>query len=125
MRGRRGANIINISSVAAFRVDIMMGLYEASKACVNTLTKVQAKELAPLGIRVNAIAPGPVDTPGLFSGLGGGATGERKREEVSSLVPFGRIGTPGEIARLALFLASPESDFISGSITTIDGAVGY
>lgn len=125
-----GANIIHISSIAGTRHDPGLGIYEASKAAVNSLTKVMAKELASEKIRVNAIAPGPIDTR-LYSGspfgpdLGTDDDLHRRLEELKASVPFGRAGTPDEVARLAVFLASPESDFISGSITSIDGAMGY
>ncbi|CAN5338326.1 beta-ketoacyl-ACP reductase [soil metagenome] len=125
MKGRAGANVIHISSIGAVRADTGLGLYEASKAAVNCLTKVMAKELAKDRIRVNAIAPGPTDTQ-FFSGSFLGDDVERKQSpESSDAVPFGRVGLPDEIARLAIYLASPESDLISGSITSIDGAVGY
>lgn len=125
MSGRPGANIINISSIAGTRFDPGMGLYEASKSAVNTITKVMAKELAPVGIRVNAIAPGPTQTPGLYAGQEDPAEQEVARQRMVSAVPFGRLGEPRDIARLAIFLASPEADFISGSVTSIDGAMGY
>ncbi|MEQ8819566.1 MAG: SDR family NAD(P)-dependent oxidoreductase [Sumerlaeia bacterium] len=123
MQGRSGANIINISSIAGTRFDPGMGAFEASKAAVNTFTKVQAKELAP--IRVNAIAPGPTDTKGLFEPLATDKDREEARQSMQQMVPFGRLGAPEEVARLAIFLASPEADFISGSITSIDGGMGY
>ncbi len=125
MRGRPNANIIHISSIAGTRFDAGLGLFEASKAAVNSITKVMAKELARERIRVNAIAPGPTDT-GLFHGSIFGDEVERSHyQDLVSSVPFGRMGSPEEVARLAVFLASPESDFISGSITSIDGAMGY
>jgi NAD(P)-dependent dehydrogenase (short-subunit alcohol dehydrogenase family) len=129
LTGQPNANIIHLSSIAGTRFDPGIGLYEASKAAVNSLTKVMAKELAPHKIRVNAIAPGPVDTK-LFSGDPLGTDVEKRESGTTAIhlsepVPFGRLGTPEEVARLALFLASPESDFISGSITSIDGAMGY
>lgn len=125
MQGRPGANIINLSSIAGTRHDPNLGIYEASKAAVNTLTKVLAKELAPMGIRVNAIAPGPVDTEGLAGDVRDSGEVAVVKAEMSTMVPFGRLGRSEEIARLAAFLASPESDFISGSITSIDGGMGY
>ncbi|MBI1290903.1 glucose 1-dehydrogenase [bacterium] len=125
MLSRPNANIIHISSNGATRTDTGVGVFEASKAAVNTITKVMAKELAPQKIRVNAIAPGPIDT-GIYRGSALGDDLEKqRREELVSSVPFGRMGSPEEVARLAVFLASPESDFISGSITSIDGAMGY
>lgn len=125
MQGRKGANVINISSIAGTRTDPGMGVYEASKAAVNTLTKVMAKELASLGIRVNAIAPGPTATPALYEGRDDPEAQEQARRDFATAVPFGRIAEPEEVARLAIFLASGEADFISGSITSIDGAMGY
>lgn len=126
MRHRANANIINISSIAASRSEPGIGVYQASKAAVNSLTRVMAKELASAKIRVNAIAPGPVDTE-LYSGsvLGDDLEVERRRTLAANAVPFGRLGTPEEVARLAVFLASPESDFISGSVHSIDGGMGY
>jgi 3-oxoacyl-[acyl-carrier protein] reductase len=126
LRGRKAPNIINISSIAGTRTDPGLGLFQASKAAVNSLTKVLARELAKDRIRVNAIAPGPTDTE-FFKGSVFGddmETSEHVERFVNS-VPFGRLGTPEEVARLAVFFASPESDFISGSITSIDGAMGY
>lgn len=126
LRGSENANIIHVSSIAGTRSDPGLGIFEASKAAVNSLTKVMAKELAKEKIRVNAIAPGPVDTPLYHGSVFGDDIGiGRRYDELISAVPFGRIGTPMEVARLAVFLASPESDFISGSITSIDGAMGY
>jgi NAD(P)-dependent dehydrogenase (short-subunit alcohol dehydrogenase family) len=125
MKDRSNANIIHISSIAGSRSDAGLGIYQASKAAVNTLTKVMAKELAQDKIRVNAIAPGPIDTE-LFKGSVFGDEMEADNGETRSAIGlFGRMGSPKEVARLALFLASPESDFISGSITSIDGAMGY
>lgn len=127
LRKSQFPNIINISSIAGSRSDPALGVYEASKAAVNSLTKVMARELAKEKIRVNAIAPGPVDTE-LYTGSILGDDLEKatmRRGELEQSVPFGRLGAPEEVARLALFLASPESDFISGSVTSIDGAMGY
>ncbi|MCB2156349.1 SDR family oxidoreductase [bacterium] len=123
-KSERGT-IINISSVAGSRADMDMGIYEATKAAVNTMTRVLAKELADIGVRVNAIAPGPTDTPSLYHGTKDPEEREQTRNAMSSMVPFGRLASPEEVARLAVFLASPEADFISGSITNIDGGMGY
>lgn len=126
MKDQPNSNIIHFSSTTGTQIQMSLGVYEASKAAVNTLTKVMSKELAEFHIRVNAIAPGPVDTE-LYRGSVYGDDMEDipdRRQELASTFPFGRFGTADEVARLALFLALPESDFMSGSITAIDGAMG-
>ena len=114
-------SIVNISSV-----DGLVGMagsvsYVASKFAVRGMTKVAALELGPRGIRVNSIHPGGVDTPmirdlqiGDITLDGTGAMGR---------VPLGRIGTPEDVARLALFLASDDSSYCTGSEFTIDGGL--
>ncbi len=127
MKGRTNANIIHLSSAAGLRSEVGLGVYEASKAAVNTLTKVMAKELSKEKIRVNAIAPGPVNTELYKGSVYGDDERPSSKDEikVDDVLPFGRLGTPDEVAKLALFLASPESDFMSGTITPIEGSVGY
>ncbi len=127
MKDRPNSNMIHLSSTAGTLFETGLGVYEAAKSAVNTLTRVMAKELAEFRIRVNAIAPGPIDTELYHGSVFGDDLEERisKCKEGAPSLPFGRLGTPGEVARLAMFLASKESDFISGSITTIDGAMGY
>jgi len=122
------ASVINISSPAATQNEPGMGAYEAAKSAVNTMTKVMAKELSERKIRVNGIAPGPIETKLFHGSAFGEDLDERTPTDYDAdpnAVPFGRAGLPNEVARLAMFLTSPESDFISGSITTIDGALGY
>lgn len=114
-------SIVNVSSI-----DGLVGMagsvsYVASKFAVRGMTKVAALELGPRGIRVNSIHPGGVDTPmirdlkiGDITVDGTGAMGR---------VPLGRIGTPEDVARLALFLASDESSYCTGSEFTIDGGL--
>jgi len=106
--------IVNLSSGASVSGRAGGAHYCTSKAAINMLTKVMAIELTPLGITVNAIAPGLIEVP----------DADLTREYVDAIVtgiPARRIGQPSDIARAALFVASPDSDFISGSIFFVDG----
>lgn len=105
--------IINFASVDAFTVSPGQLLYGASKAAVVMLTKELALELAPKGIRVNAIAPGWVDTPGNAS------TG--RMAEAAASIPLGRVARPSEIARWVLHLGGPEAGFMTGETVVLSG----
>ena len=118
----RGA-IVNISSVDGLRGCNGLSVYTASKWAIRGLSKTQAMELGPRGIRVNSLHPGGVDTPmGNPAGLSGDALqADYKR------VPLQRIGNPEEIARATAFLASDAASYISGAELAVDGgwAAGY
>ena len=106
--------IINVSSGASISGRPGGAHYCASKAAINMLTKVMAIELTPHGITVNAVAPGLIEVP----------DADLNEDYVNAIVagiPAGRIGQPDDIARAVLFLASPDSDFISGSVMYVDG----
>lgn len=109
----RGAAVVNFASVDAFTVSPGQLLYGASKAAVVMLTKELALELAPAGIRVNAIAPGWVDTPG------NAATG--RMAMASQSVPLGRVAAPHEIARWVEILASEDCAFMTGETIVLSG----
>jgi NAD(P)-dependent dehydrogenase (short-subunit alcohol dehydrogenase family) len=95
--------------------------YAATKAALRAIVRVAATELASRKVRVNAISPGPIDTPILGkSGLPAEAIADF-RSGVASRVPLARLGTPDEVASAAVFLASDESSFISGSEIAVDG----
>jgi NAD(P)-dependent dehydrogenase (short-subunit alcohol dehydrogenase family) len=114
--GIRGT-IINLASGAARRTRPGMVTYSITKAGVWMLTRGLALELAPYGIRVNAIGPGIVASPmtaRIYGSLGG-------VEERKDAIPLGRVGQPIDIANTALFLASDESSFYTGSILHPDG----
>lgn len=110
-------NIINISSVGGYKPDPMMGIYSITKAGVFSLTKGLAKELAPHNIRVNAIAPGLVNTK--FSELL--VTTKEIVETALAGTPLGRYAEAGEIAPAALYLASDASSFVTGTVLNVDG----
>ena len=111
---RQGSAIVNFASVDGFVVSPGQLVYGASKAAVIMLTKAAALELAPRRIRVNAIAPGWVDTPG------NAATG--RMEAAAASIPLGRVARPSEIARWVWILAgSDASDFMTGETVTLSG----
>lgn len=117
MKQRGGGSIINISSIASDTPDPGLGLYSVSKAALNMLTKVTAKEWAPDNVRVNAICPGLIKTK--FSQALWQDENILKR--FMKMVPMGRMGTVDEIAGLALFLASDASGYCTGGIYMADG----
>jgi len=125
LRAAGGGSIVNQSSVAALVGIPGLAAYSAAKGAVLSLTRALAAELAPERIRVNAICAGTVDTPMvrpllLARGEGDVALGAKL---TADRYPIGRIGTPDEIARAALFLASEESSFVTGAVLTADGGM--
>jgi 3alpha(or 20beta)-hydroxysteroid dehydrogenase len=120
--GQAGA-IVNTSSVAGLRGYRMRTPYSASKHAVVGLTKVAALEGAAHGIRVNAVCPGPIETPFIASVARewGGGDIEKGRAEMSDSVPLQRLGTPDEAAALVCWLLSDEASYMTGAIVPIDG----
>ncbi|MBI9103858.1 MAG: SDR family oxidoreductase [Spirochaetales bacterium] len=116
-----GGAIINMSSVNAYLALNSQMVYTTSKGGVQQLTKVQAVDLAPYGIKVNAIAPGPIDTE-LMRRVG---SDKQLFDTVISRTPIGRIGTTSECGRLAVFLACEDSDFIMGQSIYNDGGRSF
>jgi 2-deoxy-D-gluconate 3-dehydrogenase len=117
MRKAGGGKIINISSIAARKASIGMGIYCVAKAGVEMLTKVLAKELAQDGINVNAVAPCVVRTQ--FSQPFW--SDESLLKEITTSIPKGRIAEPDDVLGTVLFLASGLSDFVTGEVITVDG----
>ncbi|MBT3311784.1 MAG: SDR family oxidoreductase [Desulfobacterales bacterium] len=115
IKAGNGGRIINIASKDAFHPTAKMAPYDASKGGVAMVTKTMALELAPHNILVNAIVPGAVVTPGAQRNPASKAIGGEPR------VPLKRLGTPDDIARAAIFLASNMSEYITGTMVVVDG----
>jgi len=120
MRKKRGGVILNIGSTAGIRPRPGLTWYNSSKGAVNLLSKSMAVELAPDGIRVNAICPVMGATGLLESFMGMPDTPENRKKFIAT-VPLGRLSEPRDVARAALFLASDEADFITGVEFPVDG----
>ena len=115
------ASVIMVSSSLNVRGDAGLSVYNASKAAVRSLVKTFAVELMPRGIRVNTLSPGPVDTPIIESVTTTPKEAAAFREWAVSQVPMGRMGQPQEVAAAALFLASDDSSFSTGTELRVDG----
>jgi len=116
MRNRHG-RIVNISSVVGLAGNVGQANYAASKAGIIGLTKSAAKELAPRGITVNAVAPGFIET-GLTDSLG-----DETQQKALALIPLSRFGTADEVAEAVLFLVSDAAGYITGHVLTVDGGM--
>jgi NAD(P)-dependent dehydrogenase (short-subunit alcohol dehydrogenase family) len=123
MKARGGGSIIAISSVAGMTGFPGVAPYTASKHAVFGLVKTAAMELAESGLRVNAIGPGPIDNRMILSLEEQMAPGQSQavRESIEAVIPMKRYGTEQEVANMALFLASDESSYCTGSIHMVDG----
>ena len=117
-------NIINLSSVGANHPGANLSMYVGAKAAIENFTKSWALDLAKDGVRVNAIAPGAIDT-NIWNVTDLSVQEAKKhRDNIAKGIPFGRFGTPMEVANVALFLASGEASYVSGSIYAVDGGQG-
>jgi 3-oxoacyl-[acyl-carrier protein] reductase len=114
---RRKGRIINISSVAAEHVNPDQTNYAASKGAINAFTRALAVELASRNVTVNAIAPGFIETDM------SAAVRNKAGDLIKKFIPMKRIGTPEDIARVAVFLASSDSAYLTGQVLTVDGGL--
>jgi len=114
---RHGGTIVLIGSIAGDIGTKGYGVYGASKAAIRSFARTFANELAPRGIRVNVVSPGPTDTAMMAS------ASREVRDALSSMVPLGRMARPDEVAAAALFLASDESSFTTGAELAVDGGM--
>ncbi len=116
--GPEGGSIINVSSVVATLAPPTASVYGATKAAVDTVTRSLAKELGPRRIRVNSINPGMIETEGFHAA---GLAESDFRKQVEAQTPLGRIGQPGDIGPVAVFLASSDSGWITGETIHVSG----
>jgi NAD(P)-dependent dehydrogenase (short-subunit alcohol dehydrogenase family) len=126
LRRRGGGAIVNLASVAGVTGDPNLSAYIASKHAVIGLTRSGALAFGKDGVRVNAVAPSPVETRmmrSLEAGMGGPQGAEAVKKLVAERIPLGRYAEPAEVAALIAFLGSDEARFITGSIYTIDGGM--
>jgi 3-oxoacyl-[acyl-carrier protein] reductase len=118
--GPSGGSIVNLSSFAATSAPPNTSVYSATKAAVNAITRSLAQELGPRGIRVNAISPGVVETEGLHAA---GISGSDFQKQVEAQTPLGRISRPQDVAPVVVFLASPDSAWITGENLYVSGGL--
>lgn len=118
---QEGGAIVNTASELAIVGQPLYSAYCATKGGVLALTRALSVEWASRGIRINAICPGPVDTPMLRAEFETGDDREVEAQNVVATIPAGRLGTPEEIAQVALFLASDEARFVHGAAIVADG----
>ncbi|MWD27807.1 SDR family oxidoreductase [Aquicoccus sp. SCR17] len=117
-RLRNGGAVVNFSSSVVGLYQPGYAVYAATKAGVEAMTHVLAKELASRGIRVNTVAPGPVETDLFMHGKSPDLV-----EKIMQSIPFGRLGQPEEIARVVSFLAGPDSGWVTGQVIRANGGV--
>jgi len=121
MLARGGGAIVNIASTNSYRPQPRQACYTATKYGVVGITKAAAIDYAPLGIRINAVAPGAIDTPMLRNAIE--ARGSQEQDVINRLSLLGRFGTTDEIARAVLWLCSDQSTYTVGHVLAVDG--GY
>jgi NAD(P)-dependent dehydrogenase (short-subunit alcohol dehydrogenase family) len=117
-----GASVILLGSTSSYQGVAGMGLYAASKAAIRNLCRTWAAELAPRGVRVNVITPGPTATTGIANLAElNGLSIEDFHGALAAQIPLQRVGRPEELAAVAAFLAGPESSFVTGAEYFVDG----
>jgi NAD(P)-dependent dehydrogenase (short-subunit alcohol dehydrogenase family) len=118
-----GASIILNASIVASKGFSANSVYSATKAAVRSFARTWTTDLKNRRIRVNAVSPGTIDTPGLSDLLASSEVGEQRVKMISNGVPLGRFGTPDEIAKAVVFLASNDASYISGTELFVDGGI--
>jgi NAD(P)-dependent dehydrogenase (short-subunit alcohol dehydrogenase family) len=116
-----GAAVILCASIVASKGLSANSVYSATKAAVRSFARTWTTDLKARRIRVNAVSPGSIDTPGLSDLLASSEVGEQRKKLISDAVPLGRFGTPEEIAKAVVFLASDDASYITGTELFVDG----
>lgn len=116
-----GGGVVNISSGAARHLSPGTAAYAASQSALEAATVVLAKELAARSIRVNTVAPGPTDTPGLAAAIE--SRQSLPATELAGRIPLGRLGAPEDVAATVLFLLSPAAGFVTGQLVGVNGGL--
>src|SRR5260370_755540 len=116
-----GASIILNASIVASKGLPANSVYSATKAAVRSFARTWTTDLKARRIRVNAVSPGSTDTPGLSNLFASGEAGRERMKMIPDTVPLGRFGTPDEIAKAVVFLASDDSSFVTGTELFVDG----
>jgi len=118
-----GGSIILNASIVASKGLPANSVYSATKAAVRSFARTWTTDLKDRHIRVNAVSPGPILTPGLHDLMDSTGAGEQRLKMLSSTVPLGRLGAPSEIAKAVVFLASDDSSYITGTELFVDGGM--
>jgi NAD(P)-dependent dehydrogenase (short-subunit alcohol dehydrogenase family) len=118
-----GGSIILNASIVASKGLPEWSVYSATKAAVRSFARTWTTDLKDRRIRVNAVSPGYIDTPGLSGLLAASGAAEQRRKTISNTVPLGRFGTPDEIAKAVVFLASDDSSYVAGTELFVDAGV--
>jgi NAD(P)-dependent dehydrogenase (short-subunit alcohol dehydrogenase family) len=116
--------VILTGSTAASSGIEAFSVYAASKAAVRSFARSWIMDLKGRGVRVNTLSPGPIKTPGLVELVGNDATQQQQLlDQFASQIPMGRVGDPDEVAKAAVFLASSDSSFVTGTELFVDGGI--
>ena len=116
-----GSSVILNASIVASKGLSSNSVYSATKAAIRSFARTWTTDLKSRRIRVNAISPGTIDTPGLNDLLASGEAGEQRKKMISTAIPLGSLGKPDEIAAAVVFLASDDASYITGTELFIDG----
>ena len=118
-----GASVILSASAVGSKGLSSNSVYSATKAAVRSFARTWTTDLKQRRIRVNAVSPGPIDTPGVRQRLASSEAGQQALNSIASAVPLGRLGLPDEIARAVVFLASDDASYITGAELFVDGGL--